>query len=224
MFVLARQCQRSYTGAAARHQQLTAIKGDSMRSSYVLVPALLTLLASNAQAQKSNTKGFMGNLHYARTSLKGEGADKTDMGNGAGVRLGWGFSDKFTAFLGLSGARLDIADGGGDYGLGQGDLGLTFNFANSQRALVPYLEIALTSQAMASTSAAGDLAQAGTGFSFGGGINYYFSRSAALQIGLNLSSVSFEDAEIDNNKIPDSGGSASGGKFMIGFNWYPMKR
>lgn len=224
MFVIARQCQGSYTGGAARQYLLTAFKGDSMRSSYVLVPALLTLLASDIQAQKSNTKGFMGNLHYARTSLKGENADNTDMGNGAGIRLGWGFSDKFTAFIGLSAAKLVIDNNGGDYGLGQGDLGLTFNFANPQRALVPYLEIALTSQSMAAESVAGDIEQSGSGFMFGGGVNYFFSRSAALQLGLNITSVSFGDVSVGGTEQPNTGGSASGGKIMIGFNWYPMKR
>lgn len=197
-----------------------------MRSTFVVVPALLTLLASAGHAQKSNTKGFLGNVHYSRTSLKIEDSDRTDQGNGAGLRLGWGFNDKFTVFLGLTASKLIIEDDGGDgdYGLGQGDLGLTFNFANTNRALVPYLEVALSSHAIAYETIGGDVAQAGTGFTFGGGVNYFFSRSAALQLGLNFTTATFDDMELDGDQVPDSDFNASGGRLMIGFNWYPMKR
>lgn len=194
-----------------------------MRSTYLVVPAMLALLASNGEAQKSNTKGFLGNVHYSRTSLKTEGSDKTEMGNGVGVRLGWGFSPKFTGYVGLAASKMiiDDASGGGDYGLGQFDLGVTYNFASSSRALIPYIEVALSSDAIAYSQGGSDIKAAGTGFTFGGGINYFFSRSAALQVGLNLSSISFDDAEVDGTKVPDSGGSASGGRLMIGLNWYP---
>ena len=197
-----------------------------MRSTYVLVPALLTLLASTTEAQRSNTKGFLGNLHYSRTSLKIEDADRTDQGNGGGIRLGWGFNDKFTVFLGLTASKLIIEDDGGDgdYGLGQGDLGLTFNFANSNRALVPYLEVALSSHAISYETPVGDVAQAGTGFTFGGGVNYFFARSAALQLGLNFTTATFDDLELDGDTQADTDFNASGGRLMIGLNWYPMKR
>jgi predicted porin len=196
-----------------------------MRSTYILAAALV-LVPLTGQAQKSNTRGFMANLHYSRTSLKTEDADKTDMGNGVGVRLGWGFSPSITAYAGLAASKLIIEDPGadGDYGLGQFDIGVTYNFAKSTRALVPYLELALSSQAIAYSSVAGDFSQTGTGFTFGGGINYYFSRSTALQVGLNFTGSSFDDGEIDGSKIADSGGKASGGRLMIGFTFYPMKK
>jgi hypothetical protein len=195
-----------------------------MRSTYLVVPAMLVLLASNSEAQKSNTKGFLGNIHYNRTSLKGEDADKSDQGNGVGARLGWGFSPKFTTYLGFEASKLIVGDdntGDSDYGLGQFELGLTYNFASSSRALVPYLEVSIASEAIAYSVLGSDVTQAGTGVNFGGGINYFFSRSAALQIGLNITSIDFDDAKVDGDKQPDSGGKASGGRLMIGFNWYP---
>lgn len=197
-----------------------------MRSTYALIPAVLALVVSSGHAQKSNTKGFLGNVHYNRTSLKTEGSSKTEKGNGIGVRLGWGFSPNFTGYLGLGASKMiiDDASGGGDYGLGQGDLGVTYNFASAQRALVPYVELALSSQAIAYSVGGSDIKQAGSGFTFGGGINYFFSRSAALQVGLNFTSSKFGDAEVDGTKVPNSGGTGSGGQLMVGFNWYPMKR
>lgn len=197
-----------------------------MRSTCILAAAFLVLATSPGQAQKSNTRGFMANVHYARTTLKTEGSKETDTGNGGGFRLGWGFSPKFTGYLGFDIAQLIIQSPGvdGDYGLGQFDLGVAYNFASSSRALVPYLELGLSSRAIAFTSIAGDFTQGGTAFNVGGGINYFFSRSAALQVGLNFTSGDFDDGELDGVKQPDTGGSAAGGRLMIGFTWYPMKK
>jgi hypothetical protein len=197
-----------------------------MRSTFLLAAAILIVAPSPAEAQKSNTQGFMGNLHYSRTTLKTEDADETDQGNGFGARLGWGFSPSFTVYLGLAASKLIIEEGGveGDYGLGQFDLGVMYNFANSNRALVPYLEVAVGSRAIAYSSAGGDFEQTGTSFTLGGGIHYYFARSTALQVGLNFSGGTFEDGELDGSKIPDSGGSASGGRLLVGFTFYPMKK
>ena len=194
-----------------------------MRSTYLVVPTMLVLLASNSEAQKSNTRGFLGNIHYQRVSLKSEGANKADAGNGGGIRLGWGFSPSFTTYVGLAATKviIDDANGGGDFGLGEFDLGLTYNFASSSRALIPYLELAISSDAVAYSTGGGDVEQAGTGFHLGGGINYFFSRTAALQVGLNFSNIDFADAKLDGTKVPDSGGKASGGKLLIGLNWYP---
>ena len=195
-----------------------------MRSTCLVVPAMLVLLASNSEAQKSNTRGFLGNIHYNRTSLKGEAADKSDQGNGVGARIGWGFSPKFTTYLGFEASKLIVGDdpsGDSDYGLGQFELGLTYNFANSSRALVPYLELAIASEAIAYSVGGTDVTQAGTGFNLGGGINYFFSRSTALQVGLNFTSIDFDDAKADGTTQSGSGGKASGGRLMIGLNWYP---
>lgn len=194
-----------------------------MRSTILVVPTMLVLLTSSSAAQKSNTKGFLGNIHYQRVSLKGENADKGDAGNGGGIRLGWGFSPSFTTYIGLAATKIivDDANGGGDYGLGEFDLGLTYNFASSSRSLIPYLELAIASEAVAYTVGGQDVEQTGTGFHLGGGINYFFSRTAALQVGLTFSSLDFDDAKVDGTRQPDSGGKASGGKLLIGLNWYP---
>lgn len=194
-----------------------------MRSTYLVVPAMLALLASNGEAQKSNTRGFLGNIHYQRVSLKGEDANKADQGNGGGVRLGWGFSPSFTTYIGFSVTKMIPDDNTflEDYGLGELDLGLTYNFASSSRALIPYLELAISSDAVAYSTAGGDVEQAGTGFHLGGGINYFFSRTAALQVGLNFSNIDFDDAKLAGTKQAGSGGKASGGRLVIGLNWYP---
>ena len=198
-----------------------------MRSTCLLAAAILIVAPSPSQAQESNTKGFMGNLHYSRTTLKtDEDGDETDQGNGFGGRLGWGFSPKFTVYVGLEAAKLILEEPGadGDYGLGHLDLGLTYNFANSNRALVPYIEVAVGTRAIAFSTIGGDFTQAGSSFTLGGGINYFFSRSTALQVGLNFTGGKFENAELDGDEIPDTDVSGSSGRLMVGFTFYPMKR
>ncbi|MEX2182026.1 MAG: outer membrane beta-barrel protein [Gemmatimonadaceae bacterium] len=198
-----------------------------MRSTCLLIAAMLIVAPPPGQAQESNTKGFVGNLHYSRTTLKSDqdGAE-TDQGNGFGGRVGWGFSPNFTVYLGLEAAKLIIeGDGaGGDYGLGHLDLGLTYNFANANRALVPYLEGAVGARAIAYSTIGGDIQQLGASFTLGGGINYFFSGSTALQVGLNVTGGTFQNAKLDGDEIPGSDMSASGARLMVGVTYSPMKR
>jgi opacity protein-like surface antigen len=197
-----------------------------MRSTCLLAAAILVAAPSPGQAQESSTKGLMGNLHYSRTTLTSDqdGAEM-DQGNGIGGRLGWGFTPNLTVYLGLEAAKLIEGGGaGGDYGLGHFDLGVTYNFGNSDRALVPYVEGAVGVRAIAYSTIAGDFQQLGTSFTLGGGVNYFLSRSTALQVGLNYTGGKFDNSTLDGDEVPDSGMSASGVRVMVGFTIHWMKR
>ena len=209
-----------------------------MRRNSVLFGAMVVALTTPfvAQAQQSNTQGFMGNIHLSGASLTrpepaAGGKLDAESGGGFGARLGWGFSPNFTVFLGMDAATLDFKGEGaeGNYGLVHLDFGAIYHFANTNRRLVPYLEVALSGRAIGSNAEDGsgtseEFVQGGSGYTLGGGINYHFTRSAALNLGLSVSVGDFENAEIDNVEIPGSEGSATSSRLSIGMTFFPMKR
>lgn len=197
---------------------------------------MVGLIAADAAAQKSNTSGFMLNLHANGTSvtrpeIQGEKSD-AESGGGYGARIGWGFTPKLTAFIGLDAAVLKFKGPNapeGDYALGHFDLGLTYNFAGSSKQLVPYLEGAVSSRAIAFEADLGggtkeNWEQSGIGFSLGGGINYFFSRPWALNVGVLFTAGSFDDGKFGGTEVPETGGSANTLRVNLGVTWYPMKR
>jgi hypothetical protein len=199
-----------------------------------LVAAIVVALAPvSARAQKSNTQGFMANLHLSGASItppKVEGEDnETGSGGGAGVRLGWGFSPNFTIYADLDAAKVTFDKTDGDFALAHIDFAVSYNFLSSSRKLRPYVEVGYSVIALGATlknpgSPDADYVQGGGGWVAGGGINYFFSRSAALNLGLDIGSAKFEDAEIDKTKIADTGGNATTARINLGLTWYPMKR
>lgn len=77
----------------------------------------------------------------AGASLTVEDGDPDD-GGGFGVRAGYGFNRRFTGFLEFDGVWFDVPNPqfGGYWGMVHADLGVRFNFANSLRRWVPFLE------------------------------------------------------------------------------------
>ena len=198
----------------------------------VLASIMVGLVGVEAAAQKSNTSGFMLNLHLSGASITrpeapGE-SNESESGGGYGARIGWGFTPKLTGFLGLDAAAIDFKGAGatGNFALGHFDLGMTYNFAGSNKQFVPYLEAALTTRAIVSEEdgTGNKFEQAGAGFTLGAGFNYFFSRSWAFNAGLMVTGGSFEDAEFAGSDIPDSGGSATSSRVNLGVTWYPMKK
>src|SRR5688572_32306420 len=118
-----------------------------MRSTSVLLAAMLAITASvavtPAAAQKSTTRGFSIAAHLQGASLQIEDDDPSG-GGGLGVRVGYGFNRRFTGYLELDGIAFDVENPEleGEWTMGHADLGVRFNFANSLRRVVPFLDAA----------------------------------------------------------------------------------
>ena len=117
------------------------------RSSYALpflALAVCLVFAGEAQAQESTTRGFTLGVHASGASLSIESAPGADAGGG-GIRLGYGLNRSFTLFAQFDGAQFDVSELlPGEWTMGHADLGVRFNFANSLRSWVPYLQAAVT--------------------------------------------------------------------------------
>ena len=207
-----------------------------MRITSAIVASAVLLSAVPAYAQKSNTSGFMANIRLNSVSVTRPNGDNdqfdAEAGGGAGVRLGWGFSQNFTLLAGLDAAKIDFKEGSanGSYSAVHFDIAVQYHFANANRKLVPYIEAGATGLAIGSEledaggGAAGEFVQGGSGGTLGVGLNYFFTRSTALNLGLNFAAVKFENFEIDKVEQPNTAGDAGSVRLNLGVTFYPMKR
>ena len=118
------------------------------RSKLSLLPLAalsLFLVADSALAQESTTRGFTIGLHATGASLVIEGGERSNAGGG-GINFGYGLNRRFTIFAQGDGAQFDEQDTGdveGTWTMGHFEVGARFNFANSLRRWVPFLQGAL---------------------------------------------------------------------------------
>ena len=204
-----------------------------MRSIRILLAALLVactagMAAAPAAAQKSTTRGFTLGAHIQGASLKVEDDDPSS-GGGAGVRVGYGFNRSFTAYVEADGTAFDVENDefGGEWSMGHVDLGLRYNFANSLRRWVPFIEGAVGGRAVRLENATvagdsvGELTFSGGALSVGGGISYFVSEKLALETLVKFSGGTFEQIDIGNVSVNDIDIDASSFRFKLGVAWWP---
>ena len=152
-----------------------------MRSTWSLRAVLLVALAasmaaSSAVAQRSTTRGFMLGGYLQAASLSVDDGDP-DSGGGFGLRAGYGFNRHFTGYFEVDAIVFDVANPefGGYWSMVHADVGLRYNFANSLRRWIPFLETALGARgvnvddARVNGQRIGELNFSGGAFSLGGG-------------------------------------------------------
>lgn len=176
---------------------------------------------------RSHTRGLLLNLHVSAASLSTDGG--SDSGGGGGVTIGYGVSRKVLLYLQFDGAAVDIRERGfeGRYGLGHGDLGIRYSFANESKPFIPYLTVAFTglfAGADIRTSAFGstDVSLRGGGLKLGGGFGYYFVPQLALDANLTFTLGQFSDLTIENVTIDFDNTKANTTRLELGLSWYPQ--
>jgi hypothetical protein len=184
-----------------------------------------------SQARSAPTKFFIG------AALNGSAVQSDDLtdgdvesGGGLGLQLGYAFTPKFALFVDGVGASMS-PDVGESYGLGHFDIGARWQFSNPSRALVPFVDVALTGRAAVQedvtfyddfgNSETGDLSLSGAGFSFGGGLNYHFTPRFALSTGLRWTVGEMSRVKFNNVSVDDLELDATTTRFNLGFVWYP---
>ena len=176
------------------------------------------------------------NVHVAGMSMSEQGGDTIESGGGGGFRVGWGLTRHVTLFVGADYGTIETEAPNldGDYRVTFGDVGLLYNFRDG-KALRPYFEGALTSRTLKATYTDTittptfevrrvDIDTEGMAFTFGGGLNYYFTPIWALNVGLNWSVGRFRDFDIGGERAEDTAFSASGARFHFGLTLYPTKK
>lgn len=174
--------------------------------------ALLACATPSAAQDFFSTRGIVLGAHVNTAALQidEDGGSKAERGFGAGVKLGYGFSDRVSAFARLGGASINYDDDfeeDGSYAMGLFDLGARYSFGTLGTALRPYVEGGLAGTAISEDIAVdGDtygVTFSGPGVFIGGGVEYFFQPKAALDAGLILGKGRFTTAEIDGETFDE---------------------
>ncbi|HEX6134396.1 MAG TPA: outer membrane beta-barrel protein [Longimicrobiales bacterium] len=204
-----------------------------MRSTLALRAALLAALAagtaaSPADAQRSTTRGFTAGAHIQGGSLEVENDDPSG-GGGLGLRAGYGFNRNFTGYIEADGITFDVdnPDFGGEWSMAHVDLGVRYNFANSLRRWVPFLEAAIGARAVKLDNATvdgdsvGELKFSGGALSGGGGVAFFVHEKLAIETLLKFTGGTFEKVDVGNVSVNDLDIEASSFRFKLGVAWWP---
>ena len=198
--------------------------------------ALALGMAATAEAQtpavSGNTTGFMLNAHVLAApgiTLKGENGGSQDVsgfGGGVGLQVGYGFTPMFMAF-----ANMDLAKQGsefngldGSFGLTHFEVGLRSNF-HMQSRYIPYATVAFGARAIGaeveSQGQTADVSISGSAFSVGAGLQRFWSRKLALDLGVQLGFGKFDTQKIDDNETDLEVKNTMTTRLKLGVNWYP---
>jgi len=203
-----------------------------MRFNGVLSAALLALAAgvaaTPAAAQRSTTRGWNIGAHLQGASLTVEDDDPSG-GGGLGVRVGYGFNRNFTGYIEADGITFDVENPEleGEWRMGHVDLGVRYNFANSLRRWIPFLEGAIGGRAVTVKDATsdgedvGEVKFSGGALSLGGGISYFTSEKFAIETLVKFTGGTFEQIDVGNVSVRDLDVEASSFRFKLGVSWWP---
>ena len=203
-----------------------------MRFNGVHAAALLALAvgvtATPAAAQRSTTRGWNIGAHLQGASLTVEDDDPSG-GGGLGVRVGYGFNRNFTGYIEADGITFDIENPEleGEWRMGHVDLGVRYNFANSLRRWIPFLEGAIGGRAVTVEDATSDgedigkVTFSGGALSLGGGVSVFTSEKFAIETLVKFTGGTFEQIDVGNVSVRDLDVDASSFRFKVGVSWWP---
>jgi opacity protein-like surface antigen len=210
------------------------IRSLSMLSACVGTFALATVAAAQqaTPAMKSNTEKLMLSVALGGTSIKSdEFENESESGGGFSLQAGWGFTRLFTLLVDASGAVL--GDDDEEFVLVHFDLLGRLNFANPQRAWVPYVEGGISARVAGQDdieivddggSQEVDLEISGGGLTFGGGVQYHVRPTVALGAGIRWTVGEFSTVKINNVSVDGFELDATSTRLMFGVTWRPMSR
>jgi hypothetical protein len=195
----------------------------------VLAAIAASMTVFPTAAQRSTTRGLTLGVHLQGASLSVEDDDPAG-GGGLGARVGYGFNRRFTGYLEVDGIVFDEVEDPeltGQWSMAHVDLGVRFNFANSLRRWVPFLEAAFGARgvhledARVNGNDAGDLDFSGGAFSFGGGVSFFATEKFAIETLMKFSGGTFEQVDAGNLSVNDLDIDASSFRFKFGIAWWP---
>jgi hypothetical protein len=195
-----------------------------------LATALGGALSTSAAAQidvtapRSNTAGFNLGAFVNAAGIQVEDSD-AENGVGLGLHLGYGFSQNVSIF-----ARVNVTSIGSDeladnYNLAHVDLGARYSFGQPSATLRPYLAGALSGHAVSfDLGSSGTLDARGPGLTASGGLEYFLSRTVALEAGLSVSVGKFNEGRIGDSgwvDLDEDELNTTTSRLDIGVSWHP---
>jgi hypothetical protein len=211
----------------------------------IVVTAFGLLVAQAASGQDHSrraavpvptTQGFsLGaySLVASGITIQGPGMDgqvKTNLGEGGGIQLGYGFTPGLMVFASADVSRqgTDWGNIGGSMGLAHLEVGGRLSFPAPRKRLVPYLTAFVGKRGLAAHSDGGGLSVSmrlsGTEVGGGGGILYAFSPAFSLDAGLLASHGKLDRMELTGDVQRDGSinvDASTNLRLKVGFQWHP---
>ncbi len=147
--------------------------------------------------------------------------DDRDSGLGASIYAGYNFTNHLGLLLSVTGAKVSTDDTE-DYTVAHVDLLGRASFPGPS-ALVPYLELGAAGVGVGYTPDGEDEVELdGIGFTVGAGLNYFFTRRAAFDLGVRYTFGEFDSGEIrDRNIETGDGVGFNTMRLNLGIAFYP---
>ncbi|HEX5076437.1 MAG TPA: outer membrane beta-barrel protein [Gemmatimonadaceae bacterium] len=226
-----------------RHLMICAAAGLATLTAPRLAPAQAPTahgtapVPANAEVTKeSRPSGFMLGVHsIGIPGLAISGAEAQDdvintaFGGGGGVTLGWEFNGTFAAFTRLDLAKQKTAGSNvpnGSWGLAHLELGARANLPLGGAATIPYVTASFGGRALASTAMlengeTTDVSLSGHYFGFGAGIEHAFSRSMAIDGGVDLDFGRFSHMKLGGEEADGDVNPTKSIRLRLGVTWRP---
>ena len=183
------------------------------------------IFAGPANAQRvADVRGLHLGAAVNTTSLKLDETafsdDARENGYGANIYAGYNFTQNLGLLISLTASNINDSDTE-DFGVAHIDLLGRASFPN-RSALVPYLEVGVAAVGAEYTVQGDEVELEGAGVTFGGGLNYFFNRRVALDLGFRFTTGEFGTAKIDNREVEIGDGLGfNTTRLNLGFAFFP---
>lgn len=173
------------------------------------VAAAFTAGSASAQAgaDQSSTRGLGVGLSFNQSAMGVNAPSRENTGSGVGVAVGYGVNEHLSFF-----ARTNYA-----YRSSHLDAGVRYSFGSPRAALRPYAELAATRVGSAPSEA---LRRSGYGATAGVGVEYFFSRKLALDVGVVHSEGRYTSQEVEGKPL-DGTVRFTSSRLNVGLKWRP---
>ena len=186
---------------------------------------LFTAITTTSQAQViPDTRGIHLGAAINATSIKLDETefsdDERENGYGANIYAGYNFTKNLGLLLSLTGANINDSQTE-NFSVAHIDLMGRASFPG-RSALVPYLELGIAGVGAEYDSDGGEVELSGTGVGLGAGVNFFFTRKVALDLGFRYTMGEFGTAKINDREV-DSGDGVGFNttRINLGLAFYP---
>lgn len=188
--------------------------------------ALLAGALHTPAAAQSNTQGFSVGAFLNGSAAQVEDADEADSGGGLSLHLGYGVNESVSLFARVSGAAIEAEGFAEDqYALAHFDLGARYSFGSTASRLRPFLQGAYSGRAASfDLGSEGTLDVRGSGFTGGGGLEYFVSPTMSIEGGLSFTSGEFNEGRLDGSEwvdLDDTSFDMTTTRVDLGVTWHP---
>jgi opacity protein-like surface antigen len=173
-----------------------------------VVAAALACAAGTAEAQTAAPDSSRSGVHLG-LSLNGSAlrtsyahGTRWELTPGLGLHAGYEYAPGASVFV-----RAGATSVAGEYGVSHADLGLRLSLGESGSTLRPFVQAAVGTRGVALEGASSRAR--GFAFTAGGGLEYFVSRTLAVEGGLSLSAVRANSSVVANSRLD------------VGLSWHP---